>query len=157
MCLSKRHAGFTLIEMMVVVLVVGIMLGVSTLAMRSDAVKVLKSESHQLARQIELARQDGAMRQHRVALKVDRLGWMFLQISPMGLKPLTQAALRGKSWSVPLTSVTSQQHREDAGSGLIYLDHEPVGGPFDLVLTQEPHSVLVSRNERGQLVVSQLN
>lgn len=149
--------GFTLIEMMVVVLIVGIMLGVSALAMRSDSLKIFKSESHQLARQIELARQDGAMRQRRIALKVDKLGWDFLQLGSTGWKPIAQIGLVGKAWSVPLTSVLNQQQPDAAGSILIYLDSEPVGGPLNLVLTQNSYIVRVSRNERGQLIITQLH
>lgn len=151
------HKGFTLIEMMVVVFIIGIMLGVSALAMRSDGFKNLASDGNQLIKQIDLARQESSMRQTRLFLQVDRMGWSFHTRNAIGLEPVAIASLKKKKWSQKVDAISSKLHTLKDEKIILELDAEPVGSPIQITVTSNDNVLEIKNNQQGQLTVSRMN
>ncbi len=107
--------GFTLIEMMVVLLLMGLILGMVTLSFRGGARhRPLADEASQLAACMNLASDDAALSGQPLMLQLTRQGWRFLQGN-------------GGQWQM------MNSHDLPSGVFVIALDHLRVQGlPEDL-------------------------
>ena len=76
------EAGFTLIELMVVLLIMGIALGAVTLSFRSPTQQPLGREGERLAAVLNLAKDEASLTGQPVLFKLDRQGWRFFQTGP---------------------------------------------------------------------------
>ncbi|MHB8353410.1 MAG: type II secretion system minor pseudopilin GspH [Burkholderiales bacterium] len=77
-------AGFTLIELMVVLVIVGIALAAVTLSFRSPTQQPLGREGERLVAVLNLAKDEARLTGQPVLLKLDRQGWRFFQAGPAG-------------------------------------------------------------------------
>lgn len=74
-----RTQGFTLLEVMVVVLIIGVMLGVSALKLGSDShAKLLKQEATRMVALLDLASQEAIMRNEQLAVRFSDDGYEFM-------------------------------------------------------------------------------
>jgi len=84
-----RHRGFTLLELLVVVVVVSILFTYATLAIRSDTPEdLLKEEARRLDRLVELALEEAILRGEEYALEVHQNGYLFLRFYQDQWQPL---------------------------------------------------------------------
>jgi len=76
-----RQQGFTLLEIMVVLVIVGVMVGVTTLAFRGPSrVDALEDESQRLTALVDLALQESIIQSREFALDIDTHGYEFSQM-----------------------------------------------------------------------------
>lgn len=102
--------GFTLIEMMVVLLLMGLILGMVTLSFRGSARhRPLADEVAQLAALMNLASDDAALSGQPFMLQLTRQGWRFLQGDG------TEWLVVGNHDLPPGTFVTSLDHLKVLG------------------------------------------
>ncbi|MCC6301954.1 MAG: type II secretion system minor pseudopilin GspH [Gammaproteobacteria bacterium] len=72
-----RAAGFTLLEILVVVLIIGIVLTLATLALRDDVDKRLETEARRLAALLTLASQETVLQGEEMAVAFAPQGYRF--------------------------------------------------------------------------------
>ena len=95
-------AGFTLIELMVVLLIVGIALSVVTLSFRPPSQQSLGREAERLAAVLNLARDEARLTGQPVLLKLDRQGWRFFEAGSEGWVAVPDDQLPAGQFNPPL-------------------------------------------------------
>ncbi len=126
-CIS---AGFTLLELMVVILIIGLMTNYVVLSYRpTDAVTLAKQEAKKLAYLITLASQDSLMRSRPIALHLNAKGYQFLYKSNTSL------------WLPSKDKLFKPQNL-------------PQGVTFELNLSNEEDQFSVPEEETAQILLS---
>jgi len=86
----SRQPGFTLLELLVVVVIVAILFTYTTLAIRSDSPEdIIQEEAHRLERLIELALEESILRGEEYGIEVFVDGYRFLRFTDSHWLPLT--------------------------------------------------------------------
>ena len=90
--------GFTLIEVMVVLVIIGVLITMTTLSVdRRSPEERLEKQAQQLQALVRLAREQAIVRGREVGLGFTRSGYRFFDRSPEGeWAPIPSAALRGR-------------------------------------------------------------
>ena len=98
-CQGGRYRGFTLIELVVVLLIVTIVLGVVGVNLNPDRGSAVREEAKRLALLIQTAQQDAILQGHILAVAFGPQGYHFLAINDKReLKPLpADGVLRPRS------------------------------------------------------------
>jgi general secretion pathway protein H len=89
---SNRQAGFTLLELLVVVVIVAILFTYTTLAIRSDTPEdIIKQEAHRMERLVQLALEESILRGEEYGLEIYLDGYRFLRfdVDKNSWQPLT--------------------------------------------------------------------
>lgn len=85
----RRHAGFTLLELVVVVLLLSIILGLVTVNLSSDDSAELRDEAQRLALLLNTAQQDAILEGQVLALALEPGGYHFMRLTDSGtLQPI---------------------------------------------------------------------
>jgi general secretion pathway protein H len=72
--------GFTLLELLVVMMIIGIIVSFAVLSVGQDPTRKVEEEVHRLNALIELARQEGMLEAQEFAVQIHRNGYQFLQL-----------------------------------------------------------------------------
>lgn len=121
---SRYGAGFTLIEMLVVLLIVGVILGLVTLSRpRNEPRDLLRQETRRLQALIQLARQEAILTHREIGLRRDAQGYQFLVFSGENwqAKPLQGTPLRARALPEDISLVLrieGQQGKDEPGQAL---------------------------------------
>ncbi len=84
----NRSRGFTLLEIMVVVLIIGIILSFATLSFRDNKVPALKEEAQRLAALLNLAREEAILASREYSVVLKETGYDFQQYLDKEWSPL---------------------------------------------------------------------
>ncbi len=104
---KTRNGGFTLIEMLAVLLVAGIALGMAAVQLMPDDRSELRDEAEQLALLLENAELEGQSSGAAMAWQPDRAGFQFWRRNREGnWRPMEQGPFRFRAWQ-PRTRVTA--------------------------------------------------
>ncbi len=139
--------GFTLLELLVVMVIVGITLGmVSFNAMPSNR-QILQNDAQRIALLLQLARDEAIVRNRMIAFEVEANGYRFLLREGNTWQPLAQDDLlreRAFKQSPVVFSIDppSVEQEQDARLRIVF-GREPVNKPFVLTLvTGDAHAVI---------------
>ena len=127
--MRRRSAGFTLLELMVVLVLIGIIFSFAVLSLRgTDISDLMEQETRRLAMLLELASDEAVLRGEELAVNFTDDGYEFLVLrdnswSPPGDDPLLKAyrlpadiELRLEvEGEPPVLNVVAGEEREDAG------------------------------------------
>jgi len=87
---TNQQHGFTLIELMVVVVIVAILFTYTTLAIRTDApADIIKNEAQRFDRLVQLALEESILRGEEYAIEVHLDGYRFLRFTEDQWLPIT--------------------------------------------------------------------
>ena len=77
---GQRHhqRGFTILELLVVLLIIGIVVSMATLAVGGNEARALKDEAQRLTALIDLATQESVLNSREMALELDQDSYQFL-------------------------------------------------------------------------------
>ena len=151
---TRGHAaGFTLLELLVVLVIAGLTLGmVSFNAMPSER-QVLQKESQRIALLLQLARDEAIVRNRPIAFEADENGYHFLMREENVWNLLTQDdLLRQRQFQRPPVAVSITPPLQRAGLRVIF-GREPVDKPFVLTLSTGESSVAIKADGIGHFVV----
>ena len=82
--MNRRNHGFTLIEMLVVVVIIGILASTVVLGfVGSDREQNLRTEAERLAALIEMARSEAVQRNEEWGVSINQSGYRFLVFNPL--------------------------------------------------------------------------
>lgn len=147
--MPRRPAGFTLIELMVVLVIIGVMLGAVGLSIRS-ADRSLQFEAERLAQLLSLAREEAQVRGAPIRLDADEQGFRFMIRRDRQWQPiLDDRDLRERPWEGP---TTLRIDRPDGGE-TIEFGREQVDAPFVLRLTRDGATAAIAANGLGSFVL----
>ena len=149
----RRHAGFTLLELLVVLVIAGLTLGMVSFNAMPSPRQVLEKESQRIALLLQLARDEAIVRNRPIAFEADTLGYHFLMREDNLWQALTQDdLLRDRPFQRPpvTVSITPQQAQ---GRERVVFGREPVDKPFVLTLASGADSVHITADGIGHFTV----
>lgn len=158
--LAKRRfrvaaRGFTLLELLVVLVVAGIALGfVSINAMPSER-QVLQNEAQRIALLLQLARDEAIVRNRPIAFEAENDRYRFLIRDGSTWQPLQQEdMLRERAFQrTPIGLSISPAVAAETNPLRIVFGREPVDKPFLLTFSSGDSSVAIRADGIGNFVV----
>jgi general secretion pathway protein H len=151
----SRHAGFTLLELLVVLVIVGITLGIISFNAMPSPRQALQNEAQRIALLLQLARDEAIVRDRAIAFEVDGEGYRFLQREEKSWQPLPSDDLlrpRAFEHSPVMLSVYPVPPGEATPLRILF-GREPVQQPFVLTLGMADVSVAIRADGIGHFTV----
>ncbi|MEO6938013.1 MAG: GspH/FimT family protein [Collimonas sp.] len=149
--------GFTLLELLVVVVIAGITLGVVSLsAFRSDR-QVMQDDAQRIALLLQLTREEAILRNRPTAFEADANSYRFMVREEAGWQQLVQDdTLRQRDFKrTPMQLFMDPPPTEAAPPNTLRITfgREPVDKPFALTMTSGDSSVIIRADGIGHFVV----
>jgi len=153
---SRRQRGFTLIEMLVVLMIAGLLLAFVTLVPSSNRRSALSEDAQRLAAMLESASDEAQIRSASIAWQPDRGGYRFYQRGANGAwLPLADDMLGPQRWGAAVSAVSIRY----AGSGetipRVILADESIDLPVTVTLRSGNLEVQVIGTGIGSFEVKQ--
>ena len=151
----KRAAGFTLVEVMVVMVIIGITLGLVSLNAMPSQRQNLEGEAKRIALLLQLARDEAIVRNRPVAFEADSQGYRFLVRNEAQWDQITRDdLLRGRPFkSSPVVLVLDPASAGSSNPLRITFGREPVDKAFILTLASGDDAVAIRADGVGHFTV----
>ena len=156
---GRAARGFTLIEVMVVMVIIGIVLGMVSLNAIPSPRQNLEAEAQRLALLLQLARDEAIVRNRLVAFESDTRQYRFLVRNEAVWEPVTRDdLLRERPFkSAPVQLLLDPPGTTGSGADgnplRITFGREPVDKPFVLTLANGADQVAIHADGIGHFVV----
>lgn len=152
---AQKTAGFTLLELLVVLAVAGIMLGMVSMNALPDKRQALMNDAQRIALLLQLSREEAIVRNRPVAFEIDSEQFRFYERVDDRWQLLNDNDLfRERSFKKSPLVVTIQPGSATASLPIkIIFGREPVDKPFSLNLTFEDVSATIQADGIGHFVV----
>ena len=151
----RANRGFTLVELMVVLVIIGITLGMVSLNAIPSPQQHLQSEASRLALLLQLARDEAIVRNRLVAFEADDMQYRFIVRNETRWDPiLDDDLLRQREFKDgPLTLLMDPNTTLPGAPLRITFGREPVDKPFVLTLSAGDAHVAIRADGVGHFVV----
>ncbi|GAB7537870.1 GspH/FimT family pseudopilin [Burkholderia sp. 3C] len=153
---SRHEAGFTLIEMLVVLLIAGILIAAVTLAPTGNRRTALTEEANRLATLLESATDEAQVRSQAIAWQPVGGGYRFMQRTGSGAwATMGDDLFRPRRWGGEVTNVAIRY--TDGGKPLsrVVIGEESIDTPVTITLASESIRVEVVSTGIGNYLVRQ--
>lgn len=148
--------GFTLLEMLVVIVIAGIMLGLVSFNAIPGERQVLQNDAQRIALLLQLARDEAIVRDRQVAFEADSDHYRFLVRDDSGWKPMTDDDMfREREFKHPVNLSINPPLSENSQAFRIVFGREPVDKPFVLTLAAGDASIAIRADGVGHFTVEQ--
>ena len=122
---SGTQAGYTLVELLIVLVVIGIMLGLVSLSIAPDTNAKLRRDAERLEELFALAAEEAQLTSRPLAWRGDENGYAFYRRDRDRWIPLTgDAEFKARTWDVSPMRITL------AASDVVRWSTRPAGGGF---------------------------
>jgi general secretion pathway protein H len=153
--LRVRQGGFTLLELLVVLVIMGIMLGAVSLTALQNTKQRLQTDAQRISLLLQLAREEAIVRNRPTAFEVRDKGYQFLVLNDNKWEQLEDLdTLRGRDFTFPETKLEIVSNDEQSARNLrIVFGREPVSRPFLMILRVAEDQVTINADGVGHFVV----
>ncbi|WP_306391274.1 GspH/FimT family pseudopilin [Telluria beijingensis] len=151
----RSSLGFTLVELLVVLVIIGITLGLATLNAIPSPRQDLENEAKRIALLLQLARDEAIVRNRLVAFEANGERYRFMVRGDTGWVPVTRDdLLRERSFkNPPLRLVLEPSGTSGPDMLRITFGREPVDRPFVLTLASGANAVAIRADGVGHFTV----
>jgi general secretion pathway protein H len=152
---ARRSRGFTLVELLVVLVIVGVMLGLVSVSALPSQRQELQSEAQRIALLLQLARDEAIVRNRLVAFEANGERYRFLVRNESRWESLpNDDLLRERTFKRAPLSLALDPPGSNPNDGVrITFGREPVDKPFVLTLSGGGESVSVRADGVGHFTV----
>jgi general secretion pathway protein H len=152
---GRKTGGFTLLELLVVLVIAGITLGLVSFNALPNEQQALHTEAQRIALLLQLARDEAIVRNRPIAFEAENNRYRFLIREQNGWQPLVQDdLLREREFKqTPTTLFMTPPSAENTLFLRIVFGREPVNKPFVLTLSAGTAQVTVHADGIGHFVV----
>lgn len=152
---GSRARGFTLLELLVVLVIAGIMLGVVSFNAMPSKHQALQNEAQRIALLLQTAREEAIVRNRPIAFEVDPYRYRFWIRNDNQWTPITDDdVLREREFKRAPLAIAVNPVPPASGDALrVVFGREPVDRPFVLTLAAGDTSVAVRADGIGHFVV----
>ncbi|GAA4022193.1 GspH/FimT family pseudopilin [Actimicrobium antarcticum] len=153
--IGHRQRGFTLLELLVVMVIAGVMLGVVSFNAMPSGRQVLENDARRIALLLQLARDEAIVRNTPVAFEADAERYRFLVRTNSVWNAIEKDdLLRERGFQrAPLTLLLDPPPGPGSGPLRIVFGREPVDKPFVLTLATDDARVDIRADGIGHFVV----
>jgi general secretion pathway protein H len=151
---ARRENGFTLMELLLVIVIAGITLGLASLSLAPNENRALQDDARRIAALMQLAGDEAILRNRSILFEADASRYRFLIRSHGEWTPLAgDELLRGRSFSRPPVGLQVVPPSDGGGGVHIVFEPRPVGKPFALTMSSDAATVGIHADGLGQYTV----
>jgi len=154
---TARSDGFTLIEMMVVLLIAGILAAAATVTMTRNPHTDLKEDAQRLALLFETASDEAQLRDHPLAWEPDANGWHFVERlrGPAGdtWVPLADNLFAPQAWKDAVSGVAIHFAGSSQAAARVLFGVESISAPVVVTLYSDAGAVQIDGSGNGRYTV----
>ncbi len=150
----RSATGFTLLELLVVLVIVGILLGAVALNANPGNRQLVQNEAQRVALLLQLARDEAIVRNRPIAFEADDYRYRFVFRQGEGWQPLVgDALLREREFrSAPLALALAPAPSAQRPLRIVF-GKEPVDKAFTLTLALGPEAATIRADGIGNFTV----
>jgi general secretion pathway protein H len=130
----RRQTGFTLLEMLVVLVIAGLLVSLASIAMTRNPRTDLNEEAQRLALLFESAGDEAQVRARPIAWQPLDGGFRFDMHTDDGWRPLRDDLLGPRRWEGGVTSVTIDYPGSDVHPSRVVFGTESIDAPVQVTL-----------------------
>ena len=148
-------AGFTLIEVLVVLAIIGMTLGMVSLSIMPNRAQTLQTDARRISLLLQLARDEGIVRNRPIAFEAYEERYRFLiRDDNGGWKILQDELLREREFTLaPVRLQMSSTNAVPTNPLRIVFGREPVDQPFILTISTGDEQVAISADGVGHFAL----
>lgn len=150
---ARREAGFTLLEMLVVLMIAGLLVSLASLQLTRNPRTDLKEEAQRLALLFESAGDEAQVRARPIAWQPLDGGFRFDIRTEDGWRPLRDDLLRARRWEGGVTSVTIQYIDSDKTVSRLVFGTEVIDTPMEITLISPAGRATIVGSGNGRFQV----
>ncbi|WP_175938726.1 GspH/FimT family pseudopilin [Caballeronia sp. BCC1704] len=150
---ARRNAGFTLLEMLVVLVIAGLLVSLASLQLTRNPRTDLNEEAQRLALLFESAGDEAQVRARPIAFQPVEGGFRFDIRTEDGWRPLRDDLLRARRWEGGVTSVTIQFLDSDKTVSRLVFGTEAIDTPMEITLVSAVGRATIIGSGNGRFQV----
>lgn len=143
---DRRAAGFTLVELMVVLVIMGLMASIAVMAVGRPGPSLAKS-ADQFGARLVRAKEEAVLTNRSVGVRVTPQGYAFRARTASGWTPLEDGPFKSATWGEGVSAAL------EAGAATAQISFEATGAaePMVVVLSRETKRMRVSVDAAGNV------
>ncbi|SAL59192.1 general secretion pathway protein H [Caballeronia terrestris] len=150
---TRAEAGFTLLEMLIVLVIAGILVSLASLQLTRNPRTDLNEEAQRLALLFESAGDEAQVRARPIAWQPLDGGFRFDVRTDDGWRPLRDDLFRARRWEGGVTGVTIQFSGTDKSVGRLIFGTEAIDAPMEVTLVSPAGRATVYGTGNGRYQV----
>jgi general secretion pathway protein H len=150
---ARRQAGFTLLEMLVVLVIAGLLVSLASLQLTRNPRTDLNEEAQRLALLFESAGEEAQVRARPIAWQPLNGGFRFDIRTEDGWRPLRDDLLRARRWEGGVTGVTINFLDSDKTVSRLVFGTEAIDTPMEITLISAAGRVTIVGGGNGRFQV----
>ena len=147
--------GFTLLEMLIVLVVLGIVLSFSPISISQNDHRQLLSETKRLASLLRLAREEAILRNTPILVEISNQAYQFFLRENQEWVPIDKDNyFRKRQFSISNIRIRSNIPENEKQLITIIFGYEPVAPPFEIFLATPNSELSIHANGIGHFTIN---